>query len=226
MSLSPRGSWVVLDTFLTGRRWGEAGLWRNDHKGKPFGFFSTKFSAVALLECHSWDWGMAGWLGNDAASSPPSLAGGWCTTVPDHVKLGVTRLMRHHIRRDRQTKRESGREEVRTGRKWTTCARMHEHICSPSGCSRAHWNVFCWEWPEGGRNTEPQTQHGSLWFPNVVHIILIFYWSKWVSENKQHLLACPSLKVNVVSIPSSKFALLLKILFSLRFSSENPNNVN
>lgn len=56
---------------------------------------------------------MAGWLGNDAASSPPSLAGGWCTTVPDHVKLGVTRLMKPHFRGDRQIKRESGREGER-----------------------------------------------------------------------------------------------------------------
>lgn len=31
--------------------------------------------------------------------------------------------------------REGGRDEVRTGMKWTTCARMHECTCSPSAAA-------------------------------------------------------------------------------------------
>lgn len=53
---------------------------------------------------------LAGWLGNDAASSPPSLAGGCSTTVPDDVKLGVNAQGRQNTSFSRR-----GDGEMRTG---------------------------------------------------------------------------------------------------------------
>ena len=90
---------------------------------------------------------------------------------------------------------------MRTGMKWTTCARMHERTCSPFRRCRPHRNVLYWGRPELKKTID--ISHSNIFYFEFKPAL--FLRSKCppphcTTENRHHLLICPplyGLKLNI-----------------------------